>query len=695
MNLTKIYGKDVAYTKDTLEINKLLKTANSTTYKDLDLSILAASEALLLAQKHQDKVFIFKCFRRIGFLNEQKNQLSEAKNAYQEALKLLKYIPASVQMDILLDWAIINKRLEQYAVAQEYYTKALDLATAKKDFEIISFSYHGLSTLHVLLNSFEKAAEYNLQALKVSQKLGDKKSECEEYRNLSEIYRKSSNIELATRNLNKATFIANSLKDSFEISICLAYEAKLLLAKGENDAALLNFKKAYPIVVKREDQRAICDLLINMAEIYAKKGMLKEADDCFQKTYLIKHNLSHFELANYYFKYGIFVSIEKKYDEAIPTFELCLKYANEGQFKELIQNANIELFKVYKAKGNDPKALQHITVAYAYADSLLKNESNKRIVDAQFKFEVEQNNRKFDVQNKQQERSKFLIIIAALFTFVVIALMFMWLQRDINKILSNNTAEIERKNLALEESNQILMQFAYVSAHDLKEPLRSIGGFVNIIKRRYITSLPPEASEYMSFVTDGVKRMDTLLTALLEYSTIASEKVEETKAVSLSIALDNVLQNLNASITEKEAIISYPSVLPHLKMKELHLIQIFQNLMSNSMKFCESQPIIEVNIVHQADTFILSIKDNGIGMNKNYEHKVFKLFQRLDRAKHYEGTGIGLTICKNIVEKYDGTISFESKEGAGTTFFLTFPKVLIQKPVVKKTVGVVRKSAAF
>jgi tetratricopeptide (TPR) repeat protein len=436
MNLNKIHGKDMAYTKDTLEINKLLNSTNNYNFKNLSLSLLAANEALLLAQKQQDKFYIFKCFRRIGLLNEQKNRLTEAKKAYQEALKLLNYIPSSAQMDILLDWAIINKQLGQYVVAQEYYTKALELATIKQDFEIISFSYHGLSTLHVLLNSFEKATDYNIQALKVSQKLGDKKSECTEYRNLSEIYRKSSNIELAHKNLNKAILIANLIKDSFEISVCLAFEAKLLLAKGDNDAALSKFKEAYPIVYKLDDQRSICDLLINMAEIYAKKGMLREADNCFQKTYLIKHNLSHFELANYYFKYGLFISIEKKYDEAIPAFENCLKYANEGQFKELIQNANIELFKVYKTKNDAQKSLQHITIAYTYADSLLKDESNKRIVDAQFKYDVEQSNKNFDVLKKQQERSIFLIIIAALFTFLVVLMLFLWLQKDVNNVSS-------------------------------------------------------------------------------------------------------------------------------------------------------------------------------------------------------------------------------------------------------------------
>jgi signal transduction histidine kinase len=686
INHTKIYSQNSDYDKDTSEIKRLLNSTNNASVKDFTLILMVANKALLLAQKHNDKIYIFKCYRKIGFLNEQKNLLIEAKNSYQKALDLLNFVSISAQMDILLDWAIINKQLGQYVVAEEYYKKALELAQNNQDFEMISFSYHGLSTLHSLLNSFDKAVDYNIQALKISQKLGDKKSECIEYRNLSEIYRKSSNIELARKNLNNATDIAKGLNDRFEISICLVFEAKLLLMNNDNDAALAKFKEAYPMVSILDDKRGECDLLINMAETYAKKGMMQEADNCFQKTYLIKHNLSNIELSNYYFKYGIFVSLNKQYDEAISAFNNSLKYAQEGQFKDCIQNANIELYKIYIAKGNAQKSLQHIAVAYAYADSLLKDESNKRIVDAQFKYDVEQNNKKFDAMQKQQERSKILIIVVAFLVLIAILAIFLWLQHGKNRILKEKTAEIEHKNYALEESNEVLLQYAYVSAHDLKEPLRSIGSFVNIIQRKYINLLPPEASEYMNFVTDGVKRMELLLAALLEYSTIASEKIEDVKTASMGKALNDVLQNLSLKITEKEAKINYPSVLPDVKINHLHLIQIFQNLMSNSMKFCENKPIIDFKILHKDDTFIISIKDNGIGMNKDYENKVFKLFQRLDRSKQYEGSGIGLTICKNIVEKYNGTIWFESVEGKGTNFFMAFPKTLIVQGVEKNEV---------
>jgi signal transduction histidine kinase len=680
---SKIWCQASNYSKDTIEIKRLLNNSNDYIFKDYEQALTLANTALQLAQQYNDKIYIYKCFRKTGLINEKNNHLLEAKNAYQKALDLLDFIPASAQMDILLDWAIINKQLRQYVVAQEYYLKALELAKLKGDFEIVSFSYHGLSTLHSLLNSFEKAVDYNIQALKVSEQLGDKKSECNEYRNLSEIYRRSSHIDLAYKSLNQAIQLAKELKDTVEISLCLTLEARLLQLESKNEQALYKYQEVLPFLNSMGDKRIICDVMVNIADIYTTKGMLKEADDYFQKTFLIKHKLSVIDLSNFYLKYGLFISRKGQHNEALNAFNISLKYANEGKFKDFIQKTNIELYKIYKEKGDKDKSLEHLAVAYAYADSLLKDESDKRMVDAQFKYDVEQNNKKFDTMQRQQERSKVLIIFVAFLVLVAILALFLWLQHGKNRILKEKTAEIERKNHALEESNEVLLQYAYVSAHDLKEPLRSIGSFVNIIKRKYVHLLPPEATEYMNFVTDGVKRMETLLSALLEYSTIASEKIEDVKTASVGKALNDVLQNLNLKISEKEAKINYPSVLPDVKINHLHLTQIFQNLMSNSMKFCETKPIIDFKILHKDDTFIISIKDNGIGMNKEFENKVFKLFQRLDRSKQYEGSGIGLTICKNIVEKYEGQIWFESAEGKGTNFFISFPKTLIVQSVEK------------
>ena len=262
---------------------------------------------------------------------------------------------------------------------------------------------------------------------------------------------------------------------------------------------------------------------------------------------------------------------------------------------------------------------------------------------------------------------------------IFIFLIYFLYQRGKNyAILKQNNAKIELQNHRLEESNEILRQFAYASAHDLKEPLRSISSFTHIIKKRYIALLPPEASDYMTFVTTGVKRMESLLSALLEYSTLIAENNVVSQPVSLHSVLEDVTNNLHMIATEKKAIIDYPKTMCAIRVSRLHLTQLFQNLIGNALKFTNKPPVISLSFQENREEFLIILKDNGIGMNPEYGDKVFRLFQRLNKSSQYEGTGIGLTICKNIVEKHNGKIWFESKEEEGTTFFISFPLDLVQ-----------------
>jgi light-regulated signal transduction histidine kinase (bacteriophytochrome) len=227
----------------------------------------------------------------------------------------------------------------------------------------------------------------------------------------------------------------------------------------------------------------------------------------------------------------------------------------------------------------------------------------------------------------------------------------------------------------LEKANDVLQQFAYASAHDLKEPLRSISGFVSIIDRKYAQLLPEESSSYMTFVVSGVKRMESLIAALLEYSTLASDEEDIKQASPIEQILADVKANLNGIIVEKKAVIEYLGYLPALKISRLHLTQLFQNLIGNAVKFSNEKPLVQIKGLIEKGQYIIEIKDNGIGMEAEYSDKIFHLFQRLSRS--VEGTGIGLAICKEIVNKYDGTIRFDSVKNVGTTFILSFPEQLI------------------
>jgi two-component system, chemotaxis family, sensor kinase Cph1 len=238
------------------------------------------------------------------------------------------------------------------------------------------------------------------------------------------------------------------------------------------------------------------------------------------------------------------------------------------------------------------------------------------------------------------------------------------------RALQAKNEEIKQQYKRMEESNEILRQFAYVAAHDLKEPLRSIGSYISLIQLKYGKLIDDNGKEYFNFVNAGVKRMYSLLTDLLDFSQVLSQQ-PGCEVLRPEDILREVTDNLRSSIETRNGQVVFNTDMPSVRMHRMHLLQLFQNLVGNGLKFTDKPPIIKVEGRHDGDNVLFTIEDNGVGINPDYANKVFVLFQQLN--KKFEGTGIGLTICKNIVEKYDGKIWFESKENVGTKFFISLP----------------------
>jgi light-regulated signal transduction histidine kinase (bacteriophytochrome) len=211
-----------------------------------------------------------------------------------------------------------------------------------------------------------------------------------------------------------------------------------------------------------------------------------------------------------------------------------------------------------------------------------------------------------------------------------------------------------------------------VASHDLQEPLRAVAGFIGLLKMRLEKSLDEKTSEYMNFSVDGVSRMQSLINGLLEYSRIDTSGKPPEPTDSKAV-LDNVLLQLRASIEESGAKITAEN-LPTVKIDPVQLVQLFQNLIGNAIKFrSDTAPRIHVSAGRQDGAWQFAIRDNGIGIDPQYAHKIFLIFQRLHTRKQYPGTGIGLSICKKIVERHGGRIWMDSQPGQGSTFYFTIP----------------------
>jgi PAS domain S-box-containing protein len=234
--------------------------------------------------------------------------------------------------------------------------------------------------------------------------------------------------------------------------------------------------------------------------------------------------------------------------------------------------------------------------------------------------------------------------------------------------------ELQKQKQDLSRSNAELQQFAYVASHDLQEPLRMVTSYLDLIKRRYKGQLDSKADQFIDYAVDGAVRMQTLINALLSYSRIGSRE-QLFEPVDCEILLQEALTNLQVAIAQNHAIIT-ADPLPRVNGDRTQLIQLFQNIISNGIKFRRAEPPqIHVGVKRHSDKWLFSIHDNGIGIEYKYMDKIFIIFQRLHSRSEYPGTGIGLAICKKIIERHGGMLWVESQLSQGSTFYFTLPPI--------------------
>jgi light-regulated signal transduction histidine kinase (bacteriophytochrome) len=231
---------------------------------------------------------------------------------------------------------------------------------------------------------------------------------------------------------------------------------------------------------------------------------------------------------------------------------------------------------------------------------------------------------------------------------------------------------LQRVNTELARSNADLEQFAYAASHDLQEPLRMVTSFTQLLAKRYQGKLDQDADEFIHFAVDGATRMNAMIKGLLEYSRVSRAR-DDFARTDMNAALAAALRNLKLLVEETNARITF-SPLPTVTGSMSLLVQVFQNLLSNALKFRgPPSPAVHIQAVRQDAHWHFTVQDNGIGIAPEYFQRIFVVFQRLHTKDEYPGTGIGLALCKKIIERHDGQIWVESVPGTGTIFHFTLP----------------------
>ena len=251
-------------------------------------------------------------------------------------------------------------------------------------------------------------------------------------------------------------------------------------------------------------------------------------------------------------------------------------------------------------------------------------------------------------------------------------------QENSYREIKNLVKELQNSKSKLLRSNSALKQFAYIASHDLQSPLRTVVSFAQLLESRYGECIDSEGKEYLDFIISGTKRMQLLINDLLEYARIQQVK-ESFEIIDMKEVVQQVILDLQYDLQKQNARIEFLD-LPSMYVNLTLIKQLLQNLISNAIKFRQTDdPIIHIQVVEKDDVWLFSVKDNGIGFKMEEGKKIFEIFQRAVDIRSYEGTGIGLAICKRVVEKHKGKIWVESELHEGSTFYFTISKYLSSK----------------
>ncbi|MCB0633754.1 MAG: ATP-binding protein [Saprospiraceae bacterium] len=586
-------------------------------------------------------------YYRLGRINARLSLFPDAVDYYQKALNLaIEEDSFKIQGRILSSMAEVFSKTGEYEEAYTRETEALNIAIMLKDSAGISRSQYQLGTLAFNLRRFQEALDHYLVVDKMitSQKIGARHASV------------WSAIGLTYLEL-----------DSTGLAV------KFLLASAD-------------CAKKCREEEILAYTIGNLAMAYMKRREFEVAENYFLESLQRKEQLSDKNgLIGGMIDYGTFLTLLHRFNEAENQLRGAVEMAEIIAAKNKLLAGYEALTHLFKESGKFEPALQYMEKVTALKDEILNEQTLNRIQNIKAQFEIRR--REIEIQRlrevqEQKDINYSLKKKGVFIAFSIIFLVFLY-GLHMNNELQKRNAKLEDSGNRLAAKNEELRSFAHVASHDLKEPLRTINSFTGLLRRKYLDKLDDRAVEYMDYINDGVQRMKNLLDDLLDYTRVdySDERLEIVNSGEL---IRSAIGQLNAQIVNKRAQVIFTTEdFPEVEVMPSQIIQLFQNLVGNAIKFSNGHsPQVSIHCEKELyNAYRFSVKDNGIGIAAENREKIFEMFTRLHSRQEYEGTGIGLATCRKIVEKYGGKIWVESSPGDGATFFFTLPESMVSEEV--------------
>lgn len=586
------------------------------------------------------------------------------------------------------------KEAKDYQKTIQHYEKSMELAYITEDYYTVVACLNNIGLVYNILYQIQKARKYFFEALEI---YDDKIKGTDRLKgliiaNLGTAYHRLGDVDEEMKYISLALQFAKEHGHESLYSIYADNYARALIRLGKYEEAIEECQQVIIVQKKLGDDLSYLQTLITISGAKIHLGEYNEALVLINEAY---ENAKEKKFRNVLAE--VLLS-KSKVLEKLELYESGIEAAKEAYQVSLLNadyvigaEASKLLSNFYTVQGDDKNAIAAYKKFHNFTMKRVDIETEHIATELEIIYEKEKQDQEILKLNQQNSQRGIAVTIfgflLALLTGVLIYTVNLYRNknRTTEELLSKNNmleeAEktLELKNTELEkyiESNIQLEQFAHVASHDLKSPLRTVSSFTGLLKRKTYQKLNEKEQQYFSFIESATKQMSNLVNDLLVYSKANSQQIHLSK-IELHSFLGLVLDNLQFAIDEKKAKISISEMPESIFSDEVKLKQIFQNLVSNAIKFSHSQrdPEIYISCKAEKDHWLFSVQDNGIGIPEEYFDNIFSPYTQLHTKQQYDGSGLGLSICQKLVKQFGGKIWVDSKYDKGATFHFSIPKV--------------------
>ncbi|MEM7655655.1 MAG: ATP-binding protein [Bacteroidota bacterium] len=643
------------------KVRALLKESSKTLRKDPQAANGIALRALALSRSIQDSILQAQSYDLLGRSYHHQSKYLLATQHFELGLDLVAENPKYARLDAHLNnsLAIIMSKRGEYAKALPYFIAAKRYFTSSGSQRQLGSVLTNLAALYIKLDEYNKAIDASQETIRIANEL--------------------------------PKYGPAMLSNAFS-NLGSAYEGL-----GLYDMALNCYRKALNYYQSSGTPVRSIGALVSIFSVHAKKKEDIEAQDYFKQAFsLAQATESKYWLQRLYQVYGEYLEENQRVGEAVVNYQESLKLARYLTNRQSEMELNGKLAKAY-ASIDQHKAAYDFQIRFQnLKDSLFQAELNQLDEEKRIRDLLDEEFDNLQAENvsliRETERAKLrtygmlgvgILILVALFALTYHLRVREKDQRNLkakNQEIETKNTQLQKQSKDMEEQNRILEamnknweQFAVAASHDLRQPLRTIISYLDLLERRHGNKLSQDAHEFLDYASNSASSMEVLLRDLLEFSKVGRSQAQ-LEQVDLNEVLTNVRLQLSKQIQEADAKLHFDQV-PMVNARFSEMVQLFQNLISNAIKFKhpDRTPEVIVQGKIQGNEIVYSVRDNGIGIDSANKDKVFVMFERLNGYKDFEGTGIGLAICQQIMIQHGGRIWVESTPGEGTIFFAAFP----------------------